>query len=413
MIFNQWIRQFLRREEGECFVDTIDFPPLLELAGFHTFLSMINDPDIEVLEIFDVEIEGPFSTPEKVGVTWVSRRAGIQTKSLIPLTAYALVRHRGFDHLAFVIHIEMTEAGGVHINLCLRQDDVDHRSALKAWTGECERRGNPFSGRLLALTPSGVDFLPDQRVGAADLILPEHVLNTLNRTFAFLPDPDAWPEGLRHRAVLLAGAPGLGKSLAAKWLAEDLGVTTVWITAGVLCDIPPAAIFEWARRLKPVLLILEDLTVALGPDGDARRVGDFLGEMDGFTDLEGIGILATTNDLDGLGPALNPKTRPGRFHRLIELELPGRELRRALIDRRCTVSGPKIRPSEAMSTVMSEATEGLSGAQISELIDEACSRIVWAEQSGTKPDIDRIFETVLTERSRSTSVGFVGCRKTA
>ncbi len=205
----------------------------------------------------------------------------------------------------------------------------------------------------------------------------------------------------------------MGKSLAAKWLAEDLGVTTVWITAGVLCDIPPAAIFEWARRLKPVLLILEDLAVALGPDGDPGRVGDFLGEMDGFTNLEGIGILATTNDLDGLDPALNPKTRPGRFHRLIELDLPNRNLRKALIDRRCAVSGPQIRPSEAMVTVLSEATAGFTGAQIAELIDEACSRIVWAELSGKNPEIDRIFETVLSERSRPTSVGFAVCGKSA
>ena len=47
MKFNQWTGQFLRREEAECFVDTIDFPPLLELAGFHTYLWMINDPDLQ------------------------------------------------------------------------------------------------------------------------------------------------------------------------------------------------------------------------------------------------------------------------------------------------------------------------------------------------------------------------------
>ena len=41
MKFNRWARQFLRREEAECFIDTIEFPPLLELVGFHTFLSMI------------------------------------------------------------------------------------------------------------------------------------------------------------------------------------------------------------------------------------------------------------------------------------------------------------------------------------------------------------------------------------
>ncbi len=66
-----------------------------------------------------------------------------------------------------------------------------------------------------------------------------------------------------------------------------------------------------------------------------------------------------------------------------------------------------------MVTVLSEATAGFTGAQIAELIDEACSRIVWAELSGESPDKDRIFETVLAERSRPTSVGFVTCGKSA
>jgi len=408
MKFNQWIRQFLRREESECSIDTIEFPPLLELVGFHTFLAMIDDPDLEVLELFDVGDDNLFPESEKTGVTWVARDAGNQAKSLIPAVAYCLARYSGggLEDLPLVLHIEITEAGSIEISLCLRHEDSDHRSALRAWAWECERRGNPFAGRKLALTVGGIDFLPFRKMESADLILPETVMDTLNRDFAFLADPGGWPEGLRHRAVLLSGIPGVGKSLAAKWLAEDLGVTTLWITGGVLCDIPPAAIFEWARRLAPVFLILEDLGVALGPDSDPRRFGDFLGELDGFTDLEGVGILATTNDLDGLDPALNPRTRPGRFHRLIELEPPTRDLRLALIDRRCEVSGSAIRPSEVATKFLTEATAGFSGAQIVELIDEACSRIVWAGQSGENPNIDLIFEEVLAERAQSIPMGF-------
>jgi hypothetical protein len=415
MKFNRWARQFLRREEAECFIDTIEFPPLLELVGFHTFLSMINDPDIEVLELFDLEDDGPFSLPEKTGVTWMARGVGGRTTRLIPLAAYALVRCGvgGLEGLPLVLHIEVTEAGGVRISLSFRQDDVDHRLALKNWADRCERLGNPFVGRKLVLSRSGVDFLPSRKVESADLILPEIVMDTLSRDFAFLTDPGGWPEGLRHRAVLLAGAPGLGKSLAARWLADSLEVTTLWVTGGVLCDIPPAAIFDWARRLKPVLLILEDLGVALGPDADPRRFGDFLGEMDGFTDHEGVGILATTNDLEGLDPALNPRTRPGRFHRLIELEPPDRVLRQALIERHCGLAGPNIRPSEAMVAVLAEATTGFTGAQIVETIDEACSRVIWAETSGEKADADDIFENVLSERSRPSSVGFVACGRSA
>jgi hypothetical protein len=406
MQFNQWIRQFLRREEAECFIDTIDFPPLLELVGFHTFLAMLDDPEVEVEELFDLGDDNPFSTPERIGVTWMARDTGDHATTLIPITAFALARHNGLGGLPIVFHIEVVEAGDVQISLCLRREDGRRREALGAWAGRCEERGNPFLGRTLALSDTGIGFLSSPSGPGFDPILPESVLDTLNRSFAFLSDPEGWPENLRHRAVLLAGAPGLGKSLAARWLAENLGVTTLWITGGVLCDVPPAAIFDWARRLRPVLLILEDLGVALGPDGDPRRFGDFLGEMDGFTDLEGVGILATTNDLEGLDPALNPRTRPGRFHRLIELDHPDRDLRRELIERRCGVSGPAVLPSGALIASLADQTVGFTGARIVELVDEACSRMLWAEQSGENPDVDAVFRDVLSERTRLMAMGF-------
>ena len=412
MTFNRWVRQFLRREEAECLVDTFEFPEMLSLSGHFTFISMQRDPDLEAVDLFDVDDSCPFTPPQKVGVTWFPKRVGHDCKRLLPAGAYLLARHHGIGDVKIVVHIEICEPG-VRISICYAQEDAARRDAIHSWVEDCGRRNNPFSGNLLALGRSALEFVTPRNIGPDDVHLPDEVLDTLRRSFAFLREPQAWPHDLRHRAVLLAGAPGVGKSLAARWLAEDLGVTAVWVTAGALCAVKPSALFEYARQLKPALVVLDDLAFALDPDGDAGRFGDVLGEMDGFTNLEDIGILATTNDLNTLDRALDPRSRPGRFHRLIELEPPDRIQRRALITRRGALAGAAARPSDATVERLVCSTAGFTGAQLAELVDEAQSRILWAHNKGESPNIDAVFDGALADRSRPAPVGFVSDAKSA
>ena len=145
MTFNRWIRQFLRREEHECLVDSINYPQMLSVSGYQTFKTMIEDPDLEIVELFDVEGVNPFSAPGKIGVTWMVRRSGYDRKEIFPLEAFVLARHHGIDDLEMALHIEPFE-GGARISVCLSQENVDQRQAVKEWIKECDRRGNPRGG---------------------------------------------------------------------------------------------------------------------------------------------------------------------------------------------------------------------------------------------------------------------------
>jgi hypothetical protein len=93
MQFNRWIRQFLRREEDESLVDSIDFPQMLKMSGYHAFISMIEDPELEIVDFYDFSGPNPFNSPERVGVTWLPWGVGPGQKRIFPLEAYALAHH--------------------------------------------------------------------------------------------------------------------------------------------------------------------------------------------------------------------------------------------------------------------------------------------------------------------------------
>jgi len=408
--FNRWVRRFMRREESECLFDTYVWPATLEVSAYAAFESMCADSEVEVTDLFDLSDDSPFTGPEKIGVTRVPLTVADGRRRVFLMRAFALIRHANLGGIPLALSLDRTEEE-VRISIGLRQDDAEYRDAIKAWVADRGRRNDPLRGNTVSVGSGGLEFLPRQEVEVDDVLLKPEVLDLLRRSFDFLRNPEGWPPELQRRAVLLAGAPGLGKSLAARWLAAELNTTTVWLSAGSLLEIPPGVLFGWLRRLRPVLVVLEDFAVAMG--GGAGRVGDFLGEMDGFTDLEGIGILATTNDLDGLDPALDPRVRPGRFHRLIELKPPDFSLREALIHRRCSTAPECLHPSNAAVASMAEISAGLTGAQVAERVDEALSRVLWEDLQGRGPDVDRVFLEVFEEGSSSIVAGFTAGSRSA
>lgn len=148
--------------------------------------------------------------------------------------------------------------------------------------------------------------------------------------------------GLRPpRGVLLHGAPGTGKTLAAKALAKEAGcgfiavrgpeLLTEWqgATERALRDL-----FSRARQAAPCILFFDEID-ALAPRRGAgegatldRLVAQFLTEMDGVADPPGVVVLGATNRPDRIDPAL---LRPGRFDVLVEVPAPDEAGRAAIL----------------------------------------------------------------------------------
>lgn len=199
-----------------------------------------------------------------------------------------------------------------------------------------------------------------------------------------------WP--LKHRSlfeharlrapkgILLHGPPGCGKTLLAKALAKELEVNFISVKGPELMskyvgesERGVREIFKKARHASPCILFFDEID-SLAPTrgiggGDSRVservVSQLLTEMDGIEELKEVWILAATNRLDMVDPAL---LRPGRFDLVLKIPSPDEGARLAIL--RVHTRGKPLADDIDLRAVAKE-TEGLLGAEIEALCREA------------------------------------------
>jgi proteasome regulatory subunit len=137
------------------------------------------------------------------------------------------------------------------------------------------------------------------------------------------------------KGVLLYGPPGTGKTMLAKAVARESNATFIQLVASELAQkfVGEGArivreLFELARRKAPSIIFIDEIDaiaarrIEIGTSGEReiqRTLMQLLAEIDGFRPLDKVKIIAATNRIDILDPAI---LRPGRFDRLIEVPLP-------------------------------------------------------------------------------------------
>jgi proteasome regulatory subunit len=182
------------------------------------------------------------------------------------------------------------------------------------------------------------------------------------------------------KGVLLHGPPGTGKTLLARAVAGEAGVTFISLVASELVNkyIGEGArlvreVFRLARDKAPSIVFIDEIDaiaakridIGTGEREVQRTMLQLLAELDGFNPLEGVKIIAATNRLDIVDPAL---LRPGRFDRIIELPLPGMEARLEIL----RIHTRRTRLADNVDLVeIARLTEGFSGAHLKHLVVEA------------------------------------------
>lgn len=197
----------------------------------------------------------------------------------------------------------------------------------------------------------------------------------------------------QHRGILLHGAPGTGKTMIGKVLA-GLGIATfIWVTAADIDGNTGRVrdVFQLARQLRPTILFLEDLDFHAAErtrHGGNGVLGELLTQMDGLEGNDGVIVVATTNDLAAIEPAI--KDRPSRFDVVIEIGLPKPCARRQILANQLRHAGLEQRLLDDATV----ATNGLSGAQVREVailtLQEAIFRRAVNEDGIARPTDDDI-----------------------
>lgn len=183
------------------------------------------------------------------------------------------------------------------------------------------------------------------------------------------------------KGVLLHGPPGTGKTLLAKAVARVSNARFIRVVASEFVNkfIGEGArlvreVFRYARDNAPAIIFIDEIDAIgsrradLGTSGDRevqRTLLQLLAELDGFEPLSNVKVIAATNRLDLLDPAL---LRPGRFDRIIEVPLPGYEGRLEIL--RVHTRKVKLAKDVDLARIAS-LTEGFSGADLKAVVTEA------------------------------------------
>lgn len=217
----------------------------------------------------------------------------------------------------------------------------------------------------------------------ADVAGYEGVKQEIREVVDFLRMPERFKEiGARvPKGVLLVGPPGTGKTLFARAVAGEAGVGFLSVTGSDFMEMFVGVgasrvrdLFQQARKMGRAIIFIDEIDsigrkrgAGLGGGHDEREqtLNQMLSEMDGFETSEGIVVMAATNRPDILDAAL---LRPGRFDRQIIVPLPEAEERLAILKVHST--GKKMGADVDLETT-AKATPGMSGADLSNLVNEA------------------------------------------
>jgi cell division protease FtsH len=241
-----------------------------------------------------------------------------------------------------------------------------------------------MAGGLLGGSPQKRVDPEAVRVTFADVAGIDEVEAEINEVVDFLKDPGKYRRlGARApKGVLLAGAPGTGKTLLARATAGEAKVPFFSASASEFIEMIVGVgasrvreLFGEARKVAPAIIFIDEIDTIGRARGGARSFGghdereqtlnQILTEMDGFSGHEGVVVLAATNRPDVLDPAL---LRPGRFDRQIIIHPPDHPGRVAIlkVHTRRVPLGADVDLEQLAS-----ATPGMTGADLANLVNEA------------------------------------------
>jgi proteasome regulatory subunit len=193
------------------------------------------------------------------------------------------------------------------------------------------------------------------------------------------------------KGVLLHGPPGTGKTILAKAVAQSTDATFLRVVGSEFVQkyIGEGArlvreLFELAKSKSPAIIFIDELDAIGARRMDGATSGDrevqrtlmqILAEMDGFDARGEVKLIAATNRLDMLDPAL---LRPGRFDRVIEIPIPSREARESIL--KIHTSGMSLDEGVNLKLI-SDMAEGSSGADLKALSTEAGMHAIREERT--------------------------------
>ena len=261
----------------------------------------------------------------------------------------------------------------------------------KIWNSLSNRVYDPVSdssdpfAEFTGLDQNVISVATDIKIKFEDVAGNEEAKSELKEVVKFLKDPDSFGKlgAAVPKGVLLGGPPGTGKTLLAKAIAGEAGVPFLKVSGSqfveLLVGVGAARVrelFEKARSLEPSIIFIDEIdsiararsgnnSMGGGNDEREQTLNQILTEMDGFSSGTGVVVIAASNRIDILDPAIK---RAGRFDRQITITNPNLKERQAIL--KVHARGKRLDPLVSLAQV-AQRTIGFSGADLANLLNEA------------------------------------------
>jgi len=262
--------------------------------------------------------------------------------------------------------------------------------------------------------PAQIKPQTDQEIGWDEIAGVDEAKAELVEVVEFLRDQRRFKKlGARvPQGVLLHGPPGTGKTLLAKAVAHESGAQFFSQSASSFVEMFAGLgaarirrLFAEARKNAPAILFIDELDAVgarRGTDNNSEReqtLNQLLVEMDGFESSDNVIVMAASNLLEKLDPAL---LRPGRFDRQVFVSPPDVAGRRRILD---VHTRDKPVGDDVDRDVLAAQTSGLTGADLANICNEAA--IFCARRNGdalSMRDFDDALERVIAGVQSSTTL---------
>ena len=279
--------------------------------------------------------------------------------------------------------------------------------------------GKRMGGNAMSFGKSNAKVYVEAQTGKsfADVAGQDEAKEALMELVDFLHNPGKYKDigANMPKGALLVGPPGTGKTLLARAVAGEAKVPFFSISGSEFVEMfvgMGAArvrdLFKQAQEKAPCIVFIDEID-AIGKRRDNGQFGgndereqtlnQLLSEMDGFDGSKGVVILAATNRPESLDKAL---LRPGRFDRLIPVELPDLKGREAILK----VHARNVRMADNIDYgTLARATAGASGAELANIINEGALRAVKMHRNVVEQeDLEESIETVIAGYQRKGAV---------
>jgi cell division protease FtsH len=353
-----------------------------------TFLQQVRQGNVKAISATGETVSGEFEKPIRYPPTGESSREAKNFDTEIPTFADTQQLSNLLQQNDVEISAEPINGGrGTLLNLIFSFGPVILLVALFVWMGRRAAAGAGGMGALGAFGRSRARRVEGSQthVTFKDVAGIDEAKAELTEVVDFLQNPDRYRRlgGKIPRGVLLAGAPGTGKTLLARAVAGEAGVpffsssasefveAIVGIGASRVRDL-----FKQAKEAQPAIIFVDEMDAigrarggvnVMGGGNDEREqtLNQILTEMDGFESTAAVIVLAATNRPEVLDPAL---LRPGRFDRRVTVPPPDKDGRRQILE--VHTRGLPLADDVDLDG-LAASTPGMVGADLANLANEA------------------------------------------